>query len=99
MAGSDSWTDQIRDWFERTPAAQRAVKRLREDLDVVAAHVEKATRGLMAKVGPIIDPPARSPAPPAPPASNPAPDKVAGDTSWTGFSPDPAERQPGQPPS
>jgi hypothetical protein len=63
MTGSDSWTDQIRNWFERTPKAQRAVKRLSEDLDVVAGKVEQATSGLMERVGPIIDPPAPVAAP------------------------------------
>jgi len=63
MAGSDSLTDQIRGWFERSPKAQRAVKRIAEDLDVVAGHVDKATSGLMEKVGPIIDPPASVAAP------------------------------------
>jgi hypothetical protein len=57
MAGTDSWTDQVRNWFERTPKAQRAVKKLSEDLDVVAGKVEHATSGLMERVGPIIDPP------------------------------------------
>jgi hypothetical protein len=57
MAGTDSWTDQVRNWFERTPKAQRAVKKLSEDLDVVAGKVEQATGGLMERVGPIIDPP------------------------------------------
>jgi hypothetical protein len=66
MAGSQTWTDQIRDWFDRTPKAQRAVKRLSEDLDVVAGKVEQATSGLMEKVGPIIDPPARVAAPDQP---------------------------------
>jgi hypothetical protein len=71
MAGSDSLTDSIRGWFERSPKAQRAVKRFAEDLDVVAGRVEKATSGLMEKVGPIIDPPARVAAPDqdAPPAA------------------------------
>lgn len=56
MTNSDSWTDQIRNWFDRSPKAQRAVKRLSEDLDVVAGKVEQATSGLMERVGPIIDP-------------------------------------------
>jgi hypothetical protein len=70
MAGSDSLTDQIRGWFERSPKAQRAVKRFAEDLDIVAGRVEKATSGLMEKVGPIIDPPSGAAAPnrPAPAA-------------------------------
>jgi hypothetical protein len=63
MTVSDSWTDQIRNWFDRSPKAQRAVKKLSEDLDVVAGKVEQATSGLMERVGPIIDPPARVSAP------------------------------------
>jgi hypothetical protein len=77
MAGSDSLTDQIRGWFERTPKAQRAVRKLSADLDVVAGHVEKATSGLMEKVAPIIDPPTsmapgtQAPASPEPESSVP----------------------------
>ena len=59
METIDSWADQIRSWFERTPQAQRAVKRLSADLDIVVGKVEHATSGLMEKVGPYIDPPAR----------------------------------------
>jgi hypothetical protein len=58
MAGTDSWVDHVRNWFENTPKAQRAVKKLSEDLDVVVGKVEQATGGLMERVGPIIDPPA-----------------------------------------
>jgi len=56
-------TEQIRDWFEHSPKAQRAVKKLSEDLDVVAGKVEQATSGLMERVGPIIDPPSHMTAP------------------------------------
>lgn len=59
MAATQTLTEQIRDWFDRSPKAQRAVKKLSEDLDVVAGKVEQATSGLMERVGPIIDPPAR----------------------------------------
>ncbi len=59
MTVTDSWTDQIRTWFDNSPKAQRAVKKLSADLDVVAGKVEQATSGLMERVGPIIDPPAR----------------------------------------
>ena len=58
MANTQSFTDQIRDWFDRTPRAQRAVKRLSDDLDIVAGHVAHALSGLLERVGPIIDPPA-----------------------------------------
>ena len=80
MAGSNSLTDQIRDWFERTPQAQRAVKKLSEDLDIVAGHVEKATSGLLEKVGPIIDPPDRI-APPPQSATPATPAASAGSAS------------------
>jgi hypothetical protein len=76
MAGIDSWIDQIRDWFDRTPKAQRAVKRLSEDLDSVAGKVEQAMSGLMERVGPLIDPPARGSAPeqtPVPPEQDAEP--------------------------
>jgi hypothetical protein len=73
-----SLTDPIRDWFQRTPRAQEVVRRLSADLDVVAAKVESAMRGLLEKVGPIIDPPAKDVTPPAespaaesPPAESP----------------------------
>jgi hypothetical protein len=69
MAGFDSLTDSIRGWFERSPKAQRAVRRFAEDLDVVAGHVDKATSGLLEKVGPIIDPPATIAAPDVPAAT------------------------------
>ena len=59
MSDTPSLIQQIEDWFNRTPRAQRAVKRLSEDLDVVAGQVEKATAGLLERVGPMIDPPSR----------------------------------------
>jgi hypothetical protein len=56
---ADSLTDQILNWFERTPRAQRAVERLRADLDMVATWVESSTRGdLRDRIAAIIDPPA-----------------------------------------
>src|SRR5215210_7745336 len=60
MIDARSLVQQIEDWFNRTPKAQRAVKRLSEDLDVVAGQVEKATAGLLERVGPMIDPPGRN---------------------------------------
>ena len=56
---ADSLTDQILNWFERTPRAQRAVERLRANLDMVATWVESSTRGdLRDRIAAIIDPPA-----------------------------------------
>jgi len=60
MTDARSLIQQIEDWFNRTPRAQRAVKRLSEDLDVVAGKVEHATAGLLERVGPYIDPAAPS---------------------------------------
>jgi hypothetical protein len=69
-----SLTDKIRDWFDRTPKAQEAYRRLGADLDTVMARVDAATNDLRERIAPIIDP-AREPAPldPAPPASPPPP--------------------------
>jgi hypothetical protein len=63
MASAQTLTEQIRDWFEHSPTAQRAVKKFSEDLDLVASKVEQVTSGLMERVGPIIDPPAHMAAP------------------------------------
>ena len=55
MDSSNSLADQIRDWFERSPKAQRAYQRLSADLDAVAQWVDSATSGLRERVTPIID--------------------------------------------
>jgi hypothetical protein len=67
-----SLTDKLRDWFDRTPKAQEAYRRLGADLDTVMNRVDAATNGLRERIAPIIDP-AREPAPldPASPASPP----------------------------
>jgi hypothetical protein len=69
-----SLTDKIRSWFDRTPKAQEAYRRLGADLDTVMERVDAATSDLREKITPIIDP-VREPAPldPAPPASPPPP--------------------------
>ena len=54
-------TDRIRGWFERSPKAQRAYRRLSADLDTIAGRVESATSGLRERVAPIIDPSASTP--------------------------------------
>jgi hypothetical protein len=57
-------TEQIRNWFERSPKARRAYKRLRADLDAVAAWVESATPGeLRDAIAARIDPPGGAPTP------------------------------------
>jgi hypothetical protein len=69
-----SLTDKIRHWFDRTPKAQEAYRRLGADLDSVMARVDAATSDLRVKIAPIIDP-VREPAPldPPPPASPQSP--------------------------
>jgi hypothetical protein len=57
MAGTGKLTEQIRDWYEHSPKAKRAYRRLSADLDTVAARVESATSGLRERVSPHIDPP------------------------------------------
>jgi len=63
MASAQTLTDQIHDWYDHSPTAQRAVKRLSEDLDLVAGKVEHALSGLLERVGPMIDPSSRTAAP------------------------------------
>jgi hypothetical protein len=62
MDSSNSLSDQIRGWFERSPKAQRAYQRLSADLDAVVKWVDSATSGLRERVTPIIDPKATGPA-------------------------------------
>jgi hypothetical protein len=57
MDRADRLTDRIRGWFERTPKAQQAVRRLSADLDTVVERVDSATSGLQKAVAPWIDPP------------------------------------------
>lgn len=62
-----SLTDKIRNWFERTPRAQRAYEKLSADLDTVVSKVESVVdesdtlRDLRTKVGAAIDPPTTRP--------------------------------------
>ena len=56
MTNDTPLTDRIRDWFERSPKAQRAYRKLSADLDTVVERVESATSGLRERVAPIIDP-------------------------------------------
>ena len=73
MANDTSQTDRIRDWFERSPKAQRAYRRLSADLDALVEWLESATSGLRERVAPIIDParPEAAPEPVPDPASEP----------------------------
>ncbi len=73
--------------LERSPKAQRAVKRLSADLDAVVARVESAIPGhLRDAIAARIDPPSKDPTPirdadpPAPtgPGSEPPPLSTAG---------------------
>jgi len=56
-------TDRIRSWFERSPRAQRAYRKLSADLDTVVERVDSATSGLRDRVSPIIDPVRPEPTP------------------------------------
>jgi hypothetical protein len=66
-------TDKIRRWFERTPKAQEAYRRLGADMDTLMERVDAATSGLRERITPIIDPAQeRAPIDPASPASPPS---------------------------
>lgn len=84
-----SITDKIRNWFNRTPQAQRAYERISTDLDTVVAKAESfveendTLRDLRGKIGAAIDPPAARPgdpidAPTTPPATDAAPAPLSG---------------------
>jgi hypothetical protein len=62
MEPINALTDRIRAWFDRTPKAQEAYRRLGADLDTVVGRVDAATSGLLERITPIIDP-SREPAP------------------------------------
>ena len=60
----NSLTDRIQTWFERSPKAQRAVKRLSADLDALVDRVEGAIPGeLREPIAARIDPPGKAPTP------------------------------------
>ena len=63
-------TDRLRGWFDRSPKAQQAYRKLSADLDTVVERVDAATTGLREKVAPIIDP--ARPEPAADPIADPA---------------------------
>ncbi len=57
--------EPIRTWLERSPKAQRAYKRLGDDLDALAAWIESAIPGeLRDAIAARIDPPSKAPTPP-----------------------------------
>ena len=62
MDSSNSLTERIRNWFDRSPKAQRAYQRLSTDLDTVVERVDSATSGLRERISPIIDPSRPEPA-------------------------------------
>src|SRR5688572_5952066 len=72
MDSINSLTDRIRNWFERTPKAQEAYRRLGADLDTVVERVDSATSSLRERIAPIIDPPSV-------PAAQDKPDAVLAD--------------------
>ena len=59
-----SLTARIETWFERSPRAQQAVKRLSADLDALVVRVEGAIPGnLRDAIAVRIDPPGNAPTP------------------------------------
>jgi len=56
---ADSVTEQVRDWYAHSPTAQRAYARLRADVALVMERAEPTVNEFWARVGPIIDPPAK----------------------------------------
>ncbi len=72
--------DQIQRWFEQSPKAQRAVKRLSVDLDTLVERLEGAIPpGVRDAIAARIDPPTNAPTPlpdttpPLPEAPTPEP--------------------------
>ena len=59
-----SLTERIETWFDRSPKAQRAVKRLSADLDALVVRVEGVIPGnLRDAIAARIDPPGNAPTP------------------------------------
>ena len=59
-----SLTERIETWFEQSPKAQRAVKRLSADLDALVVRVEGAIPAdLRDAIAARIDPPGNTPSP------------------------------------
>lgn len=69
-SGNDTLTDHVRGWYERSATAQRALARLRTDLDSVRAELDATMaqaqpkiEGFWRQISPIIDPPPTDDAP------------------------------------
>lgn len=56
-----SVSQQVQDWYAHSPTAQRAYARLRADLTTVMERAGPTVSEFWARVGPIIDPPAKRP--------------------------------------
>ena len=64
MEPTGSLIDQVRNWYEHSPTAQRVYTRLRADVDAVVEQARPMMQEFWEKVGPIIDPPPKdAPAP------------------------------------
>ena len=60
----ETFPEPIRGWLERSPKAQRAVRRLSVDLDTLVERVERAIPDeLRAAIAARIDPPGTTPTP------------------------------------
>lgn len=90
MSQTDAVTDQIRNWYENSPTAQRAYARLRADVDKVVAQAKPTVESVMTQarpkvqelwdqVGPLIDPPAKDA-----PQNKEAPKNEGGPTATPG---------------
>jgi hypothetical protein len=55
----DTLTDRVREWYERSPTAQRAYARLRADIDTVIDQAKPRLDEFWQQIGPMIDPPAK----------------------------------------
>jgi len=60
----DALFDRVRAWFDQTPKAKRAYKRLSADADAVVVRLDASTRGsLRDAIEARIDPPRTDPTP------------------------------------
>ncbi len=56
-------TKQAREWYEHSPTAQRAYARFREDVSAVAERAAPTVNQVWERIGPLIDPPAKTEGP------------------------------------
>ncbi|MCC6421296.1 MAG: hypothetical protein IT429_23915, partial [Gemmataceae bacterium] len=56
-----SVAEQLRGWYAHSPTAQRAYARLHADVVLVRERAEPTVSKFWARVGPLIDPPAKGP--------------------------------------